>query len=49
MEDFCSILDLPPSAKYDGTIERMARALRPLSTGPAADVSILFRLRYSPG
>jgi serine/threonine-protein kinase HipA len=49
MEDFCSMLDLPPSAKYDGTIERMARALRPLSTGPAADVSILFRLRYSPG
>ena len=43
MEDFCSILDLPPSAKYDGTIERMARALRPLSTDPAADLNMLFR------
>ncbi len=43
MEDFCSILDLPTSAKYDGTIERMARALRPPSTDPAADLNILFR------
>jgi serine/threonine-protein kinase HipA len=43
MEDFCSILDLPTSAKYDGTIERMARALRPLSTDPAADLNLLFR------
>jgi serine/threonine-protein kinase HipA len=43
MEDFCSILDLPASAKYDGTIERMARALRPLSTDPTADLNILFR------
>ena len=43
MEDFCSILDLPTSAKYDGTIERMARALRPLSTDPASDLNILFR------
>ena len=43
MEDFCSILNLPTSAKYDGTIERMARALRPLSTDPAADLNILFR------
>lgn len=43
LEDFCSILDLPTAAKYDGTIERMARALRPLSTDPAADLDILFR------
>lgn len=43
LEDFCSILDLPASAKYDGTIERMARRLRPLSTDPAADLDILFR------
>jgi serine/threonine-protein kinase HipA len=43
MEDFCSILELPASAKYDGTIERMARGLRPLSTDPAADLDILFR------
>jgi serine/threonine-protein kinase HipA len=43
MEDFCSVLDLPPSAKYDGTIERMARALRPLSTDPTDDLEVLFR------
>jgi serine/threonine-protein kinase HipA len=43
LEDFCSVLDLPASAKYDGTIERMARGLRPLSTDPAADLEILFR------
>lgn len=43
LEDFCSILDLPTSAKYDGTIERMAKGLRPLSTDPPADLSILFR------
>jgi serine/threonine-protein kinase HipA len=43
MEDFRSILDLPTSAKYDGTIERMARALRPLSTDPTSDLNILFR------
>jgi serine/threonine-protein kinase HipA len=43
MEDFCSILDLPTSAKYDGTIERMARGLRPLSTDPMADLETLFR------
>jgi len=43
LEDFCSVLDLPASAKYDGTIERMARGLRPLSTKPAADLDILFR------
>lgn len=43
MEDFCSILDLPASAKYDGTIERMGRGLRPLSTNPATDIDTLFR------
>jgi HipA-like C-terminal domain len=43
MENFCSILDLPASAKYDGTIERMARGLRPLSTDPITDLEILFR------
>jgi serine/threonine-protein kinase HipA len=43
LEDFCSVLDLPASAKYDGTIERMARGLRPLSTDPAADLEILLR------
>ena len=43
LEDFCSILDLPASAKYDSTVERIARGLRPLSTDPAADLGILFR------
>lgn len=43
LEDFCSVLDLPTAAKYDGTIERMARGLRPLSTDPAADLDILLR------
>jgi serine/threonine-protein kinase HipA len=43
LEDFCSILDVPATAKYDGTIERMARGLRPLSTDPAADIAILYR------
>ena len=43
LEDFCSVLDLPASAKYDSTIERIARGLRPLSTDPASDLEILFR------
>lgn len=43
LEDFCSVLDQPASRKYDGTIERMARGLRPLSTDPVADLEILFR------
>ena len=30
LEDICSVLDLPPEAKYDSTIERVARAVRPL-------------------
>jgi serine/threonine-protein kinase HipA len=43
LEDFCSVLDIPASRKYDSTIERMARGLRPLSTEPVADLEILFR------
>lgn len=43
LEDFCSVLDLPASAKYTGTIERMARGLRSLSKDPTADLDILFR------
>lgn len=42
MEDFCSILGVPAEDKYKGTIERMARALRALSTDPAADIATLF-------
>ena len=43
MEDLCSVLDLAPDAKYDGTIERVARALRPLSTEPDADILLLLK------
>lgn len=43
LEDFCSVLELPSARKYDGTIERVARGLRPLSTDPLADLDLLFR------
>ena len=43
MEDLCSVLDLTPEAKYDGTIERVARALRGLSTSPDEDLLILMK------
>lgn len=43
MEDFASVLGVPTEAKYDGTIERVARALRPLSTAPDEDVLIVLK------
>ncbi len=43
MEDLCSVLDLSPQAKYDGTIERVARALRGLSTSPDEDLLTLMK------
>ena len=43
LEDFCSVLDLPATAKYDGTIERAGKALRALSTDPVADLESLLR------
>jgi serine/threonine-protein kinase HipA len=43
MEDFCSVLDVPTRAKYDGTMERIARAIRPLSTSPDEDVLLLLK------
>ncbi|MGH6946596.1 MAG: type II toxin-antitoxin system HipA family toxin [Kiloniellales bacterium] len=43
LEDLCSVLDLPPEAKYDGTIERIARAIRPLSTTPEDDLFIVIK------
>lgn len=43
MEDFASVLGVPPEAKYDGTIERIARALRPLSTAPDEDMLLLLK------
>jgi serine/threonine-protein kinase HipA len=39
----CSVLDLPTSAKYDGTMERVARAVRPLSTAPDDDLLIIVK------
>lgn len=42
MEDFCSVLDQPASTKYDGTIEKIGRGLRPLSTQPNDDMKTLF-------
>ncbi|MGA2129100.1 MAG: HipA domain-containing protein [Xanthobacteraceae bacterium] len=41
LEDLCSMLDLPPPAKYDSAMERIARAVRPLSTAPEEDVAII--------
>ncbi|GEM_PF-308933 len=43
MEDMCSILDLAPQDKYTGTIERIARAIRPLSTDAEADLHLLLK------
>lgn len=43
LEDFCSVLDLPAEAKYDATVERIGRSLRPLSTDARADLETLIR------
>ncbi|KAF3998900.1 type II toxin-antitoxin system HipA family toxin [Glaciimonas immobilis] len=43
LEDLCSVLDLPTAAKYDGTIERVARAVRSLSTASEEDLFIILR------
>jgi serine/threonine-protein kinase HipA len=43
MEDMCSILDLEPHDKYTGTIERVAKAVRALSTAPEEDLLMLLR------
>ena len=43
LEDLCSLLDLPTSAKYDSTMERIARAVRPLSTAPEEDLLIIIK------
>jgi serine/threonine-protein kinase HipA len=42
-EDMCSVLDLPSKDKYQGTMERIARAVRPLSTAPEEDLIIILR------
>lgn len=41
MEDMCSALDLAPHDKYTGTIERVARATRAMSSAPDDDLLIL--------
>ena len=43
MEDLCSVLDLPPEAKYDGTMERVARHVRPLSTSVDDDLLLIVK------
>ena len=43
LEDFSSVLDLPPQAKYDGTMERVAKAVRQMSTSPEEDVLIVIK------
>jgi len=43
LEDFCSVLGLPPEEKYDSTMERAMRAVRPLSTAPEEDLMIILR------
>ena len=43
MEDFCSLLDLTPEEKYQGTIEKAGRALRSISTTPEVDLLTLFK------
>jgi len=48
LEDLCSILDLPTGAKYSSTMERVARAVRPLSTAPDEDlVTIVKRALFA--
>lgn len=43
LEDLCSVLDLPTDAKYNSTMERVARAVRPLSTAPNEDLLSIVR------
>jgi serine/threonine-protein kinase HipA len=43
LEDFCSVLELPTQSKYDGTIDRVARQARPLSTAPDQDITTIIR------
>jgi ABC-type cobalamin transport system ATPase subunit len=41
LEDLCSVLELPTQSKYDGTIDRVARQARPLSTAPDQDITTI--------
>ncbi len=43
LEDLCSVLGLSANAKYDATMERVARAIRPLSTDANSDILTLVK------
>lgn len=43
LEDLCSVLDLSTDAKYSATMERVARAVRPLSTAPEEDLLLILK------
>lgn len=43
LEDFCSVLELPTRDKYKATMERVARAVRSLSTAPQEDILIILK------
>jgi serine/threonine-protein kinase HipA len=43
LEDMCSVLGLSTEAKYRSTMERVARAVRPLSTAPEEDVILILK------
>jgi len=43
LEDFCSVLELPTQSKYDGTIDRVARHVRSLSTAADEDITTIIR------
>ncbi|MGH7015007.1 MAG: type II toxin-antitoxin system HipA family toxin [Stellaceae bacterium] len=43
LEDLCSVLELPTDDKYKSTVERVARAVRPLSTAPEEDILIIIK------
>lgn len=43
LEDLCSVLDFSPNAKYDATMERVTRAVRPLSTDSKNDILTVVR------
>jgi serine/threonine-protein kinase HipA len=43
LEDLCSVLELSTQDKYKGTMERVARAVRPLSTAPEEDLLIVLK------
>jgi serine/threonine-protein kinase HipA len=43
LEDFCAVLELPTTDKYKGTMERVARAVRSLSTTPTEDLLMVLK------